>query len=469
MSVEAQGSTSSASPALPPGSQTPHGRPTPPMSGLISGFSGLRVTRGPGRRRRRATLASEHALKVKNETRFKSASVGHSPNGKKETPEKRPLVLPSRLQFTDGLQSFTSLSTPESRRPAAVVSPAFSVAWADRDSGGSADFSPQSYRGHLARSHSSSSLPSLDEDQKSPLGLAPFCGHALSQSVQDFSECCRELASFSLGDQDDATVNSHSIASSAQPLRSAQRRRRGRGSGATASDHASLSLGHTPTDTPLGSSPFAGGGPSCPHSSSCASQALHHVDYLDISVNDLAGYLEDSIIFPKKMSYMAEMMYTPNRGMTSSTVAALARDFLTLQEERVRQYAAWEQAHKAYLSSAPDYDLDSFQPTVTRVTQAFQEISRKIIDMKTEFEQVLKAKDLANYLAKIQLLEQKKLKFTVDHQLALQQVDDHPDDDLMKRNEVAIKKELVAIAAEINETLEEVRYAIHDLEEEIDQ
>lgn len=41
--------------------------------------------------------------------------------------------------------------------------------------------------------------------------------------------------------------------------------------------------------------------------STCAAQARQE---LDISVDDLAGYLEDSIVFPKKMSYMAEMMYT---------------------------------------------------------------------------------------------------------------------------------------------------------------
>ncbi len=40
---------------------------------------------------------------------------------------------------------------------------------------------------------------------------------------------------------------------------------------------------------------------------SCAQEARHEQD---VSVDDLAGYLEDSIIFPKKMSYMAEMMYT---------------------------------------------------------------------------------------------------------------------------------------------------------------
>ena len=40
---------------------------------------------------------------------------------------------------------------------------------------------------------------------------------------------------------------------------------------------------------------------------SCAQQARQLEQ--DISINDLAGYLEE-LVLPKKMSYMAEMMYT---------------------------------------------------------------------------------------------------------------------------------------------------------------
>ena len=32
--------------------------------------------------------------------------------------------------------------------------------------------------------------------------------------------------------------------------------------------------------------------------------------YSDVTVEDLAGYLENTAFFPKRMSYMAEMMYT---------------------------------------------------------------------------------------------------------------------------------------------------------------
>jgi len=43
------------------------------------------------------------------------------------------------------------------------------------------------------------------------------------------------------------------------------------------------------------------------HAVSCSQQARM---YDDVTVEDLAGYLEDTTFFPKRMSYMAEMMYT---------------------------------------------------------------------------------------------------------------------------------------------------------------
>ena len=52
-------------------------------------------------------------------------------------------------------------------------------------------------------------------------------------------------------------------------------------------------------------------------------------------------------------------------------------------------------------------------------------------------------------MAKIQLLEEQKLRFTVDHQLALQQAQDDPDDELLDRNAKALKKKLTELAEEI--------------------
>ena len=46
--------------------------------------------------------------------------------------------------------------------------------------------------------------------------------------------------------------------------------------------------------------------------SSCAEQARHQMsgDELSDAIDILADFLEESVVFPKKMSYMAELMYT---------------------------------------------------------------------------------------------------------------------------------------------------------------
>lgn len=43
-------------------------------------------------------------------------------------------------------------------------------------------------------------------------------------------------------------------------------------------------------------------------SQTCARQAMY--DYCDSSVTELAAYLDEALFIPRKMSFMAEMMYT---------------------------------------------------------------------------------------------------------------------------------------------------------------
>lgn len=108
-------------------------------------------------------------------------------------------------------------------------------------------------------------------DQKSQENKSVF-GQKTSYGLSDFSECCKELDSIeksasgepSLFDQD----------SFKKPREPAKRK------------NSSISTAET---------------------MSCSQAAR---EYNDVSVDDLAGYLENSIVFPKKMSYMAEMMYT---------------------------------------------------------------------------------------------------------------------------------------------------------------
>ena len=44
------------------------------------------------------------------------------------------------------------------------------------------------------------------------------------------------------------------------------------------------------------------------YSQTCARQAMY--DYCDSSVTELAAYLDEALVIPRKMSFWAEMMYT---------------------------------------------------------------------------------------------------------------------------------------------------------------
>ena len=72
----------------------------------------------------------------------------------------------------------------------------------------------------------------------------------------------------------------------------------------------------------------------------------------------------------------------------------LARDFFTLQEERVRQYAALSASHREYLSTAPSYDIGTYQRAVADATKNFKEISERIIEMRTQFDEEFREKVL---------------------------------------------------------------------------
>ena len=106
----------------------------------------------------------------------------------------------------------------------------------------------------------------------------------LSQSLQDFSRCCKDLETFSIGGGEDDESGKRG----AKQRRRRRKRKSGEATAAAADSCDERFDGSKTTTVPSPRPPVAD----------------------DVSVDDLAGYLEDSMIFPKKMSYMAEMMYT---------------------------------------------------------------------------------------------------------------------------------------------------------------
>ena len=64
------------------------------------------------------------------------------------------------------------------------------------------------------------------------------------------------------------------------------------------------------------------------------------------------------------------------------------KEFVALQEERVRTYGQLEQAHKRYLDSAPRYDFETYKLEVAKATQTFSNISTQILALERDAAQV---------------------------------------------------------------------------------
>ncbi len=118
--------------------------------------------------------------------------------------------------------------------------------------------------------------------------------------------------------------------------------------------------------------------------------------------------------------------------------AELARLVMAMQEERAETYAKLRAAHRTYLASGGGgggggYDLETYKVAVDAATKAFQLSSQTAMDLRKKCDKEGGCGDLkkvAGMIERLQVLEERKLKFTVDHQLAQQEVQEHPDDDL---------------------------------------
>lgn len=145
----------------------------------------------------------------------------------------------------------------------------------------------------------------------------------------------------------------------------------------------------------------------------------------------------------------------------SQTVLQIGDEFRALQETRVKTYASLQEAHKAYLKSAPNYDFKVYQKEVAKATDAFNDISQQIIGLQSE----LGDSELAPFLSQVQDLERRKLHLTVQCQLAKQKSQDNDEDEDLRLLLKRLTEETNCVVEEINITLEEIRYFLADLRE----
>ena len=53
----------------------------------------------------------------------------------------------------------------------------------------------------------------------------------------------------------------------------------------------------------------------------------------------------------------------------------------------MRQYSALSASHREYLNTAPSYDIETYQKAVADATKSFSELSKRIIEMRRQFDE----------------------------------------------------------------------------------
>ncbi|XP_038632733.1 required for excision 1-B domain-containing protein isoform X1 [Scyliorhinus canicula] len=95
--------------------------------------------------------------------------------------------------------------------------------------------------------------------------------------------------------------------------------------------------------------------------------------------------------------------------MSVSGLKALVRNLYALQEERVEAYRLFDLGHQAYLRSSPNYDFIQYRQLVHEITQAFNRISKEVIQLKDRFHEEYDRPDLSEHVERMQEREREKL------------------------------------------------------------
>ncbi|KAL8177744.1 UNVERIFIED_CONTAM: hypothetical protein K2H54_017863 [Gekko kuhli] len=139
-------------------------------------------------------------------------------------------------------------------------------------------------------------------------------------------------------------------------------------------------------------------------------------------------------------------------------VPALVRRFYSLQSERVEAYRLFDEGHRAYLRSGPSYDFIRYRQLVHEITQAFNGISREILQIKGQLEGPRGRADLAQHLSRLQDKEKEKLELTAELQLAKQNAQDHPGVGTHEQEVRELKQKLIQTIEAISEILQDFKY-----------
>ncbi|CAG2120729.1 unnamed protein product [Medioppia subpectinata] len=141
----------------------------------------------------------------------------------------------------------------------------------------------------------------------------------------------------------------------------------------------------------------------------------------------------------------------------------LIQKFYLLQEERAHTYRLFEEGHKIYIASAPNYNFLKFRQLVNEVTQEFKRISVAIISIEKQLRFNGFAK-IADIVTKLQESEKNKLELSAKLQIAKQQAIDGADLADNWNQVVVIKQKVRDVIDSVNEQILELRQEVQDVD-----
>jgi hypothetical protein len=145
------------------------------------------------------------------------------------------------------------------------------------------------------------------------------------------------------------------------------------------------------------------------------------------------------------------------------SVVSLVQKFYLLQEDWAHIYKLFQEGHKIYLNTAPNYNFTKFRQLVNDVTAEFKRISLGIVAIEKQIRFNGYPK-IADMVSKLQEYEKMKLELSAKLQIAEQEAIDNPDLPEKWNEVVLIKERLRNITQLVNDRLEGLRYEIEDLE-----
>jgi len=144
-------------------------------------------------------------------------------------------------------------------------------------------------------------------------------------------------------------------------------------------------------------------------------------------------------------------------------ILSIVKKFQQLQEERTHVYHLFNEGHKIYLHTAPNFNVAHFRQLMDKITQLFKRIFEENLIIESRIRMEFGNTKLANYISKIEEVEKLKLELTAQLQLAKEKACDYSGEPEREIHVLEMKQRLNRVSEKLDDYLEEVQFEIADL------